>query len=560
MRVAKLAAVSCVTALLVLLATCLIVLRWGVGAVPFGPALATSLGGKLFAAATLTSADGEPAASETAELVVLSAASGDVTATSAVVWARASRGGELAVTVTDEEGLQARVQTASGVEERDYTLAVRFDGLSPDTPYVYEVHAPEPGASNIAEAAEEARSAMRRAIYVSAGRFRTAPDPSAHADLSFVFSGDLAGGGYCRRVDTGYPIFEAMRRLASAFFIATGDMIYADNECTGRNPDGAASVPSGFASVASIDWSTSERVREEYFRHWRYNRADQHLQDFLRTTPTYVLWDDHETINDSGSSWSYWNPLSASRPGYPTLATAARDAFFAYAPLVRDPADPNRIYRRFAWGADADFFLLDTRSYRSRNDAADTPENQKTMLGAEQLAWLKRGLVESTATWKIVATSVPLSIPTGGAAAAILGRDAWANGTSWDYSSQTGFERELLDLLRSLDGRGVRNVVFLSGDAHQALNIRYEIDADRDGQALVFHEIVAGPLSSSPGRAEPQLDPTLNPTLLYREGGFFNFGYARVERDGDGIAHFVTEIRGEDGEPRAGSRLDLTPR
>ena len=40
----------------------------------------------------------------------------------------------------------------------------------------------------------------------------------------------------------------------------------------------------------------------------------------------FAVWDDHETINDSGASWSYWTVTSANRPGYPTLARAARDA------------------------------------------------------------------------------------------------------------------------------------------------------------------------------------------------------------------------------------------
>ena len=143
--------------------------------------------------------------------------------------------------------------------------------------------------------------------------------------------------------------------------------------------------------------------------------------------------------------------------------------------------------------------------------------------------------------------------------AAIIGRDAWANGTSWDYSSQTGFERELLDLLHAVDEAGVRNLVVLSGDAHQAIEIRYATDPNGDGRPLVFHEIVAGPLSAPTTRDNPQLDPTLNPTLLYREAGFFNFGYARVERATDGLAHLTVDIRDVYGQTRPGSRLELTP-
>src|SRR5437016_2107046 len=121
--------------------------------------------------------------------------------------------------------------------------------------------------------------------------------------------------------------------------------------------------------------------------------------------------------------------------------------FFNYTPIARNAEEPWRIYRSFRWGRDLELFLLDDRSYRSRNDLPDIAQNHKTMLGAEQLAWLKKGLADSDATWKLIACEVPLSVPTGGAAAHIWGRDGWANGTSFDFAAETGFERELLDLL-----------------------------------------------------------------------------------------------------------------
>ena len=47
-----------------------------------------------------------------------------------------------------------------------------------------------------------------------------------------------------------------------------------------------------------------DRVAEDgVAAHWRYNRTDPAFQDFLRTTPMYVQWDDHEVINDFGAAW-----------------------------------------------------------------------------------------------------------------------------------------------------------------------------------------------------------------------------------------------------------------
>ena len=89
-------------------------------------------------------------------------------------------------------------------------------------------------------------------------------------------------------------------------------------------------------------------------------------------------------------------------------------------------------------------FVLDARSYRDRNDVPDTPENDKDMLGKEQIAWLVDGIQRSTATWEIVSSDVPISIGTGSLA---FGRDAWAN----IGVEPTGFERELLRMLAALD-------------------------------------------------------------------------------------------------------------
>ena len=144
-----------------------------------------------------------------------------------------------------------------------------------------------------------------------------------------------------------------------------------------------------------------------------------------------MQWDDHEVVNDFGANWSYWNTPNKQRQGYQNLVHIGREAMFLYAPIDRHPDEPDRIYRSFRWGKDLELFLLDARSYRSRNDLPDTPDNHKTLLGAAQLAWLKQGLAESTASWKVVSSDVPLSIPTG-SNPDVFGRDGWANGPEPD--------------------------------------------------------------------------------------------------------------------------------
>lgn len=481
--------------------------------------------------------------------VTLGPATGDVTATSAVVWARASRPAEMHVEYAAERLEDWRAAgPALALSDTDFAAVVGLRALQPDTGYRYRVWF-SGGGGDGAERSEP-----------RGGSFRTAPSAASSRAVSFVVGGDLGGAGRCRSVADGYSIFRPMEALQPHFFVAAGDMIYADNECPAAGPDGRRNVPGRFLGVDNlrVDWTDVGQLREVYLAHWRYNRADTSFQRFLQQTPMYSQWDDHEVINDSGASWTYWNATSAHRAGYPNLVQAAREAFFSYAPVDRQPSDPDRIFRSFSWGSELDLFLLDVRSYRDRNDRADTLENHKTMLGPEQLDWLKDALGASRATWKVVSGGVPLSVPTGGMAAPVYGRDGWANGSAPDYSAQTGFERELLGLVRFLDERRITNVVFVAADLHRPLAIRYEIDADGDGLPLVFHELVAGPLSdSAPAGLPPQLDQTLNPTLLYAESGFFNFGYVRIEPAPGVGSRLVADVRGEDGSPRPGSEVVL---
>jgi hypothetical protein len=131
------------------------------------------------------------------------------------------------------------------------------------------------------------------------------------------------------------------------------------------------------------------------------------------------VWDDHETQNDAGPH----NQTLPDAPSEPRLAPA-RAAYVDYQPIV----DAERLYRSARWGRHLEVFFLDTRSYRDANADPDTGAYPKTMLGEAQRRWLIGGLVRSKATWKVVVSSVPLSIPTGG--------DGWADG-----GTRQGFER-----------------------------------------------------------------------------------------------------------------------
>jgi alkaline phosphatase D len=497
-----------------------------------------------------------------------SVTSGDVTNNSAVIWSRANGEAEMHVEYDTTANFSHPRSTQNIVlanQTTDYTGHVKLEDLSPDTIYYYRVWFVSTHGNKTESQVSD----------TSAGSFRTAPDPSeseseSDRPIRFIFAADLGGQKHCRQVDKGgYSIFEKMRERSPDFFIANGDMIYADDQCPAEGPTNDwHNIQGNFSGIAdpSINWTNPVQVRDVYLKHWQYNKADPYVQSFLQNTSMYSQWDDHEVINDFGALWPYWNSFNKDREGYSNIVKEGRDAFFNYSPIDRNLDDTNRIYKSFSWGPNLDLMILDARSYRSPNNLADTVENNKTMLGNEQLKWLEQRLSNSSATWKVVSSDVPISVPTG-ANASILGRDGWANGNDTaSFSNMTGFERELQELLKYLDNNNVKNIVFVTTDVHFPANIRYEVDANNDGDKLTFHEIISGPLSAfrfgTPGGVPiPQLDTTFEPQILYKEGGIFNFGYVRIQSIGDGNdkPHLVADIIGEDGASRSNSHLDLVP-
>ena len=373
----------------------------------------------------------------------------------------------------------ARSPVLTTGSESDFTLAVSLEGLTPATRYRWYVSVGTKGPEGTST---ESRVAAQ-------GEFTTLPHAKSHVPVTFAWSGDLGGQGLCRRGAPGYPIFDVMRAQHLDFFLFLGDMVYSDVMCPSPpNEPGADFLATTLA---------------EYRARHRYQRGAEALRRFLEVTPVYAIWDDHEVRNN------FAGPFDSQMP-------AGRQALREYWPVRVAPDDPDRLYRTVRAGTDLELFILDTRQYRSRNADQDGPA--KTMLGETQLRWLLTGLTGSTATWKVIVTSVPLSIPKGGGVT-VPGNDGWAGGTDG-----TGFERERQVIVDHILGQGVKNVVFLAGDIHSVQAHAY--DPNDDGTPD-FHEFVVGPLSAAPGRQAPA-SVTLRPTTLINEGGYMNFGLVRA--------------------------------
>ena len=409
-------------------------------------------------------------------------ATGDVTSNSALVWFRTAgpekvqvEGAPESIGTSREDAL-ARSAVIATTIEHDFTATVRLDGLAPATSYHYRI-LPVDGEEQVS---------VRE---IGRGQFATSASTDMPETVTFLWGGDLGGQQRCRLEGSGYAIFDHMLEARPAFAVLLGDLIYGDDRCP--------SPP----NVPGADFlaSTLEGFRTKH----RYQREDQALRRFLSAVPVYAIWDDHEVRNNF------------SGPHEP-LMPAGRQALLEYWPIGAPPEDPHRLYRKFRRGADLELFLLDNRQYRSRNEEPDG--EHKTMLGAAQREWLVDGLTRSTATWKVIATSVPLSNRKPGTGL-LLGNDSWARG-----ADGTGFQAELRTIVGTILDRRIRNVVWLAADVHYAQVNAY--DPDGDG-AVDFHEFICGPLSAAP--VQPVLpDPVLRPSTPYSEGGFSNFGLVTV--------------------------------
>lgn len=182
-------------------------------------------------------------------------------------------------------------------------------------------------------------------------------------------------------------------------------------------------------------------------------------------------------------------------------------------PVRAEPAEPGRIYRRIPYGPLLDVFFLDFRSYRSANylPADQDRANARHLLGEAQLAWLKRGLTVSRATWKVIAADMPIGLVSWADTSGGRAAEAVANGAG---GAPRGREREFADLLRQIRNAGITNTVWLTADVHYAAAHYYDPSNAGFEDFLPFWEFVAGPLHAS-SFAQKSLDATFGPEVRF---------------------------------------------
>nr|WP_205709178.1 alkaline phosphatase D family protein [Kineococcus siccus] len=407
-------------------------------------------GGAVLGAGLLTSA-GVPSLS--GDPFTLGVASGEPTPDGVVLWTRLAldpyaadgKGGmpdravEVQWEVSEDPLFRRRVRRGRALArpELGHSVHVELTGLRPGTQYSYRF-----------------RVDGRTQQLSPAGLTRTAPARRTRGGtLTMAFAS-------CAQYEHGW--FTAYRRLAEEqpdVVLFLGDYIYEYEANDYVSPSG-----NNVRDHMGPETVTLANYRQ---RHAQY-KADPDLQAAHAVAPWIVTWDDHEVENN------YADLVAEEQDPYPTLEAftarraAAYQAYYENMPLraaQRPKAADMQLFRRLDWGQLASFHMLDTRQYRDDQPGGDEfptsgPERDepgRTLMGAEQEAWLLDGMADSPATWQVVGQQVMFAehdyVP--GAARGF-------NPDSWD-----GYTANRQRVLDGIVERGVENPVVITGDVHK---------------------------------------------------------------------------------------------
>ena len=427
--------------------------------------------------------------------------SGDVSADSAVIWARADRPARMLAEVATSDSFKTieRAVFVDALPESDFTAKALIEGLPAGQDIFYRIRFQDLASPTIVGGP-------------MTGRFRTAPGD--RRSISFVWSGDTAGQGWgIDEARGGMRAYATMLRNRPDFFIHNGDTIYADGPILAEQK-----MPNGeiWKNIVLEEKAKPAETLAEFRGNYKYNLLDNNVRAFNAEVPIFAQWDDHEVSNN----WWPGEPLTRAehqRKKYVEqnaliLAARASRAFHEYMPLRFTQAEPGRIYRRISYGPLLDVFMLDMRSYRGPNGEGleESYGPAAYFLGPTQVAWLKRELLNSQATWKVIAADMPIGLIVVYDVDRKWGVEAIAQGDG----PPRGRELEIVDILSFIKRAGVRNTLWLTADVHYTAAHYYDPNKAVFQDFEPFWEFVSGPIhaGSFPQNA---LDNTFGPQIKY---------------------------------------------
>ncbi|MBA3459957.1 MAG: alkaline phosphatase D family protein [Deltaproteobacteria bacterium] len=410
---------------------------------------------------------------------------GDVQTDRAIIWARCDEPARMVVEWSTVRGFGTAQRVAGNVvgPDTDHTGTVTLANLPAGQTIVYRVRF-EREAARGTSAWSYGRFAMPRS-----DRFR------------FVWTGDTCGQGFGRNPEWGGLLgYAAMRRAEPAFFLHSGDLIYADNPILAEKKLADGRI---WKNITNDKVGKVAETLDEFRARFAYNYEDEHVRALAAEVPIVAQWDDHETHNN----WWHGQRLDDERykdPDATKLATHALRATREWMPIGGPTI--NRVIR---YGPLLDVITVDLRTFRSPNDT--NRGDAATMLGISQARWLVDALSSSRARWRIVACDQPIALVIGDGPDGSR-HEGYANG---DGGPPLGREKELAGVLAELAARNVGNTVWLTADVHYAAAHRFDPARAAGVTFVPFWEFVAGPIHA--GTFGPEvLDPTFGPSVEFQ--------------------------------------------
>ncbi len=372
-----------------------------------------------------------PVAADEVQMVAFAhgVASGDPLSDRIVFWTRISPSasaagkakvkGRLLIGASPELGGAAAVKSLdfeTGAD-RDYTVKMDVSGLKPGTDYYFQFRS-EGAASPI-------------------GRARTLPSGPTTDLVLAVASCSLYPRGYFN----AYGDIARQERLDAVIHL--GDYIYeyggpgSYGDDTTVSPSRPHNPPREILSLADY--------RQ---RHAQY-KSDPQLQAAHARAAWIVVWDDHETANDSWLGGAENHNPDKAEGDWATRKSVALKAYYEWMP-IREPA-PGRTAemanRAFQFGDLASLFMVETR-LTARTEPLDYGKDlpivdgkpdaaafkakwldpSRRLLGPDQLSWLATELAGSVAagrTWQIIGNQIVMARVSAPDFRATLGEAKW---------------------------------------------------------------------------------------------------------------------------------------
>jgi alkaline phosphatase D len=390
-------------------------------------------------------------------------ASGDPLPDSVVLWTRvtpttASKPGSgLGPTVTVRWQVSTSSSFTSVVRSgqlstgpaRDHTVKVDVTGLQPARTYYYRF--------------------SYGSAYSGVGRTRTAPAvTSSPANLRF-------GVVSCANLQAGW--FSSYRHLANRddlhAILHLGDYIY-------EYGPGEYGYGQGDVDIRSHQPAHEILTLADYRQRHAQYKSDVDLQRLHAKYAFIATWDDHESANDAFADGAE-NHTDGVEGAWSARRVASHRAYDEWMPVRMSGTaalgDGTQLYRRLTFGDLVEISMLDLRTYRDKQLAAQidpaSADPDRTITGRAQMDFLKSSLTRQVSQWKLVGNPVmiaPVSfagLPTDlvqpvNDTVGLLPAD----GVPYNVDQWDGYTDDRREVFEHLRDNGVTDSLFITGDIH----------------------------------------------------------------------------------------------